>query len=283
MRARAALTTAVAFASVLGIVAVGGPSAAASGDAAGDARKALPIYYIGNYLVGEDEPFTREALYREWKSRRVADNRDAWVRKSVNEMFENHPVDPDYYGFWGPDARVLSADVRPAESTVELDLHGVESPAEPVNDDQAKASLQQLVWTATAAASLGSESITKVTVLVDGVALTELWGQPVEQPLKREPFARSGVWILSPVHGEQVSGAVTVTGTAVFFENEGYWTLRREGEVVAEGTVTAGGCCSFTDYSIPLGTLEPGRYKIVVADIGGTGFGPRDTKVFRAT
>ena len=263
-------------------------TAVADDGATGDrARRALPVYYVGSYLVGETEPGEPlDRLYREFHPTRTVDRPAVWVKKAVLDMLDTYADDPEYTGIWPVQSDVLDVEVRAARGLVVVDMSGIEGPGEPALEDEAAMALQQLVHTATAAASLDGAPITKVVVKSQGERITHLWGADADQPLSRDPYVRSPIWIHAPTQGDRVDGDVVVTGTAQFYENHGQWSLydRDRVEIDSGVTSTDGSAGLYRPYTIALDTLPVGRYTIKVYDLGGLGLpdrGPVDTKEFR--
>jgi hypothetical protein len=255
--------------------------------------QSLPVYYVGTQLEGEGEGRVRRVLFREYHSLQTGDDRASWVASAVEAMLANQPSDPDYtYGLWPTGLRVVNATVDEAAKSVTVDLTDLgdlptaDPPAGVSAADAAESALQQLVYTATAAAAADQTfSPTTVNVLVNGQPLTALWGEPVEQPLRRASDAMAAIAIESPGEGAVVGSPVTVTGLAVFFEAQGSWELANAaGDVVASGQVLTSEGGKRVPFTIDLGNPAPGSYTISVFDLGGLGIpgrGPIDTKTFR--
>jgi hypothetical protein len=252
----------------------------------------LPVYYVGIERVGEGEGRLRRVLFREYHPLPTGADRASWVVSAVGAMLDGAPADPDYaYGLWPRSVRVVDAAVDEAGKSVTVDLSGVgdlasAGPPDGVSAaDAATSALQQLVYTATAAAAADQTfSPTTVTVLADGQPLTALWGEPVDQPLRRATDALSNIAIESPGEGAVVSSPVTVSGLAALFETQGSWELTGPGgAVVDSGQVQTAESGKRLPFTINLGDLAPGEYTIKVFDLGGLGMpgrGPIDTKTF---
>jgi spore germination protein GerM len=216
----------------------------------------VPVYYLHDTGV-------RLALYREFhrfdESGLTAgsDARVSDVEAAVTLMLRNRPADPDYSGVWPAGITLRDASVSGAVVTVDLqgDLSGFSTGAE------AEAlSLQQLVWTATAAAQVPT-----MRLLVDG--------QPVQQfgdhvavgsaPIARDPAIQvlGPIWIEQPVQGAEVSSPVTVSGEASVFEGTLAWqvlgsdgtTVVQRGSTQASSGAPERGSFSFT-VSLPAGS-----------------------------
>lgn len=257
----------------------------------------LPVYYVGAQPAGEDETsIPRFVLFREFHRTSVPSDTDAarMVELAVTEMFANQPIDPDYGGLWPADAEVLDATVDAATGLITVDLadvaisdvRGVEDRVLP---QATEAAVQQLVYTATAAAAYAGAApeppaTASVRILVDGEPTTSFLGTDTADPLPRDVTARASIWILSVEDGETVTAPVVVEGEANLFEGgPASWELRRGDEVVDEGLVSTGQCCRWLPFEIDLDVTTPGTYTIEVFDVGGLGLrdrAPYDSKTF---
>lgn len=213
--------------------------------------RALGVYYLGEQAEGE------WWLYREFRSVTLPDQRP--IAAAVSAMFALRPLDPDYESPWPAGSAVISTSRSGDTVTIDLaaEAQGREAPAA-----IAELAVQQLVHTATAADPTAS----RIRILVDGVELTDLWGQDVggPQPFARAPQAEviAPVWITEPEEGKTVTSPFTARGTADVFEaTVSYEVLDNEGSAIDDGAVTASaaGTGSRGEWSIEL-TLQPGTY-----------------------
>jgi hypothetical protein len=143
-----------------------------------------------------------------------------------------------------------------------------------VEDEWARISVQQLVWTAQAA--VGEGPVPVRFVVSDGS--DELFGRlPTDRDYNRPPSTDlyyedlAPIWVNSPTRGEVVDGSdVVVSGEATTFEGAFSWELldSTDGSVLRSGTgqASAGGPERGT-YEIPLGDLDPGEYQIRVFEL----------------
>ncbi len=258
---------------------------------------ALPVYYVGAQPAGEDDTsIPRFVLFREFHRTSVAPDTDAarMVELALTEMFANQPLDPDYGGLWPTRAEVRSATVDDATGLITIDLADVEiSDVRDVEDrvlpQATQAAVQQLLYTATAAAAYAgaapeAPATASVRILVDGAPTTSFLGTDTTDPLRRDVTARASIWILSVEDGDTVTAPVVVAGEANTFEGgPAQWELSRDGEVVADGLTSTGACCTWRPFEIDLGVASPGTYTIEVYDFGGLGLrdrAPYDSKTF---
>lgn len=225
---------------------------------------ALPVYLLAH--IGDDMRMAR--LYREWVN--------------VDGVFRDSPVEdqvkaalatalagtaPDTDGYLQTWDGVELVDARVSDSRIAITLSGPGS--SDLDEDEARVSVQQLVWTAQAVVRQGRVPVT--FTIADGS--TAFFGQiPVNQTFNRPASTDeyfndlAPIWINSPTRGETVNGSnVIVTGDATVFEGNVEWELinAANGNVVDSGFTTAsvGGPGRGT-YEIALGDLSPGRYII---------------------
>jgi hypothetical protein len=165
------------------------------------------VYYVFDH--GELGP----RLVREF--RRVPKSTGV-VRAAVDAMLHLEPLDPDYTSFWPRTAKIRGIRINGDTATVDLSAEAR------LRIDRAVeiASMQQLVWTVTAAAP----KVTKVKVLVAGrtpPSSQSDWSGPQRRAKRSDTVAR--VQISSPQHGATVSRKLTIAGEARTFE-EGFET-----------------------------------------------------------
>lgn len=233
----------------------------------------VPVYYVTDTEAGAR--LTREFHAVETALPPVA---------AAVEQLLAAPADPDYTSLWQPGVRVRSADVT--DAAIEVDLDSSPSLAEPFGDD-AELAVQQLVYTATAAASMHSlDGSLPVRVTVDGEPVTDLFGElDLSEPVQRQdPLdVRQLVQINNPGEGATVTSPVVVDGEGASFEANLAWEVRQDGDVVESNFTTAEECCTFAPFEFTV-DLEPGTYEIVVSEVdasGGEGRAPfSDSKTF---
>jgi hypothetical protein len=167
-------------------------TSATTSPVAGQVR-AIPVYYIADVANGP-------RLYREFHSLPVLNGSPALT--AVTEMLRGTPVDPDYSSLWPKSTSVRSLAISGGLATV--DVSGFVA----VGSSFEVASVQQLVWTVTAAES----SVHQVRLLVNGGVPPSGhmdWSTPVSRANALE--TQANVWILAPGQGATVTSPVTVS------------------------------------------------------------------------
>ena len=198
------------------------PSPSPAATARGTAARA--VYYLRDTDNGP-------RLYREFHRRPVT---TGVVRDAVTAMLTEPPQDKDYTSLWARGTTVR--DVRMNGTTAVVDL-SKEAASGRGGAACEGTTLQQLVWTATAA----DPSVRAVRLLVEGKAVGSLWGHvDTSKPMTRGPAAEvlAPVWVLSPASGRVARGG-TFGGEATVFEATVSWQLRQGDRVVKEGFSTA--------------------------------------------
>ena len=212
--------------------------------------RSMGIYYLAEQEDGEYR------LYREFREVTVTDSRP--IAAAVDAMFQLDPLDADYLSPWPAASRVIATAKSGDLATVDLSADAIDSTVP--DEDVAAAAVQQLVHTATAA----DPSVRRVRILVNGAPLTEFWGLPLgQEPLTRAAAssALGPVWVIDPGEGATVGRTFTATGTAEVFEaTVSYEVTSSDGELVADGSITADlGTGGRGNWSRRF-TLEPGTY-----------------------
>lgn len=214
----------------------------------------VPVYYVAD--SGDGPRLVREFHAIESSLSPIA--------AAVHEMLTAPPADPDYASLWGPGVEVTAAEV--GAGFIGVDLTGTPALAE---GGDAALALQQLVYTATAAAADADlDGSLPVRVTVDGAPAERLFdAADVSEPVGRtDPLeVRQLVQLNEPAEGATVSGAVAVKGEAAVFEATVEWELRRDGEVVDSGSTETTECCTFAPFEMEL-DLEPGTYELVMSE-----------------
>ena len=211
----------------------------------------VPVYYLA-------DNGTSLKLYREFH--RVPQVGDK-VFDALHEMFTGSPDDPDYRSLWpaGTRADAVSGDTTGVEK---IDLN--DAALGPFNggSEAAALSVQQLVWTVTAA----DPSIHEVQILVNGKHVSDLWGSvDISQPQQRQSPSYEvlgAVWVLAPTQGQAVSSPVEINGVATVFEAtvsieilQGSTVVKRTFATASEGAPGRG------TWSKTI-TLPPGDYVV---------------------
>jgi hypothetical protein len=245
---------------------------------------AVPVYYVGDTGQGP-------RLYREFHPGIGGATLDQAVADAVGRT----PDDPDYRTPW-PAGTGTSVTYEGAGAEITIDVTSPDgSPLHDrpagMSEREAGMAVQQLVWTAQAAA----QATDPVAFRLDGGRTDQLLGVPVSEPLARGPEldTLAQVWIIEPAQGATVEDGFTVSGVGSFFEANVVWELHRGGldgpVVVSQATtgkpVMTKECCTMSPYEFTVDLpddAEPGEYTLRVHDedvSGGEGFPPfEDTK-----
>ena len=198
------------------------PSTGAGGPQAGSqtgpgigtgAQVTVPVYYLHDDTTGV-------GLYREYH--RVPELAGGRAPTAVQQMLSAPALDPDYTSLWAPGTRVLSYQREGAIARLDLSADALADA--PAGSAAAAASVQQLVYTVTAAEQ---DSSLRVALTVEGESVGQLWGSvEANQPVGRAPSldVLGQAWLLGPAQGATVRSPVelTVYGTAY----EGHTVLR---------------------------------------------------------
>ncbi|MCA1783155.1 MAG: Gmad2 immunoglobulin-like domain-containing protein [Intrasporangiaceae bacterium] len=218
-------------------------------------------------------------LYREWVN--VAGvARDAPVeartRAALATALSASAPGTDGYLYTWDGVSVQDVEVTAQRITITLSGPG---PSD-TDDETARISVQQLVWTAQGA--VGQGPIPVRFAIADGSE--QLFGRlPTGRDYNRPPSTDlyyedlAPIWVNRPTRGEVVDGTdVVVSGEATTFEGAFRWELisGADGSVLDSGfgQASAGGPARGT-YEIGLGDLRPGEYQIRVFELsmeGGT-------------
>lgn len=175
------------------------------------------------YFLGSDE--NHDKLYREFRD---APNLDDPVATAVSAMTRMQPLDHDYQNFWRP-AKSVTSSLQ--DNTITVDISSDAFDSHPTKL-QAKQSIQQLVYTATAAAAQAklADGIVAVTILVNGKPNYSAWNDvKLGRAISRDADARSPVWLIDPGQGQVfTTGAVTVNGNGASDSGSLMWQVKNE-------------------------------------------------------
>jgi hypothetical protein len=238
--------------------------------------KNIPVYYIA-------ESQRSFKLYREFRA--VPDTGGA-VASAVSAMTRLAPLDPDYMTPWRPASRIA---VSQKGSNIIVDLSADAFSNTNLGSEVATTAVQQLVYTATAAASQSGTPATTVTITKNGHA-ADVWGTArIGSATRRAPMddVQGLVWLTSPQEGDvRRAGIVTFTGFGTSFEATFGWVVRTTaGTKVAQGAAMGGnGTGGFGSLAFRT-RLERGSYTVTLStddpSAGAGGRGPAtDDKSF---
>lgn len=254
------------------------PELAAQSPTANEAAPLLPVYWIGE---------NNGLLYREFIPVETAADP---IAAAVWAMTSAEPLDEDYYSPWQT-ASAVNTSISP-DNVITVDISS-DSFASEVSADVAGRAVQQLVYTATAAAAssgqIASGSPSSVRLLVDGKAGFVAFGHiGLGALLHRDVSAVAPVWIINPQDGSiPTDRTVIIDGSTMSTLPALEWRVRRvDGAGVAAEDVPSGsapveagtGSVSLFEFSV---TLEPGTYLVEVFEPSpdGSGGGSVDDKL----
>lgn len=222
----------------------------------------LPVYWLGR---SDEDVF----LYREFFAAKTTDEP---MVAALRTMMGAVPLDPDYYSLWNDPTR-LGVSIS-AQNIITVDV-SADAFGQSMDQGMAVRSIAQLVYTATAAASMAglvdANSTTQVAILVDGHTGYNAFGHvPLDRPLTRDPALVAPVWIIDPAQGQNLGSLpLTVAGQGVSTTGTLMWSLAPvEGGTVGanylDGTLSlANGPGHVGDFSFTLAP-PPGRYELAV-------------------
>lgn len=191
----------------------------------------IPVYWVGH---SRGEP----ALFREF---RAVPDAGGKIASAVAAMTRTKPLDPDYSTPWRPAGKVT---VTQSGSALRVDLSADAVSATGLTQDVAEIAVQQLVYTATAAAHVARTPASTVAITIDGKPALA-WGRvQLGAPTARAPMTevQAHAWVISPQQGDVVpAGTVRFTGYGTSFEATFMWRITKaDGGRVAEGSVMGG-------------------------------------------
>ncbi|SDP12080.1 Sporulation and spore germination [Pedococcus dokdonensis] len=237
-----------------------GPTTSSPGDTE---TVSLPVYFVGP--IGDATPTYR--LFREFVRTPVPVGATAAERvKAALVLATNAQPYSNTDGYLQPWSGQTIGAVTVTQQAIEVQLS---TPgAEGFDAETQRLAVQELVWTAQAAAQ---RTLPVRFELADGS--TTLFGSiSTDQDFTRPPSDRlyediAPIWVTAPGRDQVLSASkpVVVKGLAIVFEAHVNWQLKRGATQVATGFETASiGAPEQGTYSIALGKLAPGDYSIRV-------------------
>lgn len=213
-------------------------------------------------------------LYREFRD---VPDLGGPVASAVSAMTSLKPLDPDYMTPWRPASRVV---VSQKGTAITVDLSADALANTQVGSELADRAVQQLVYTATAAAQTAGTPASTVKITVGGAAV-DAWGVVrLGEPMRRAPMldVQAQTWVTSPQEGDDLpAGVVTFQGFGTAFEANFTWEVSNDaGAVVAKGfTMGGSGDGTFGGFTFTA-TLPAGTYTVEVSggDASGGAEGP---------
>ena len=208
-------------------------SASPTPAAAPPAERVLGIYYVGDTPQGP-------RLYREFHRLRVPDSRGGAVAPAVSQAL-GRADDSDYLNPWPDGTAVSVPEQTDAAVTLSLTNEQVDLAVRPdgMSGDEARAAVQQLVYTTQAAL----QQRLPVRFLVGNRPADTLLGVDVSDPATNLPAldVLALVSISEPQEGAMVTGSFRASGVASSFEANVPWEIRKGDRVVKRGFSTASG------------------------------------------
>lgn len=217
--------------------------------------RSMPIYFVGQSRGSF-------VLYREYRTIRAIDGR---ISSAVSAMTRLKPLDPDYVNPWRPASWVW---VTQSGSTITVDLSADAISNTNVGSELAERAVQQLVYTATAAAHVAGHDASTVIITIGGKPADAGGVVHLGTPMARAPMAdvQAHAWVTDPQEGDTVpAGLVRFTGYGTSFEATFNWQVSTTtGRVVAHGSAMGGTMGTFGTVRFSA-TLEPGTYVVRLA------------------
>jgi hypothetical protein len=252
-----------------------------------NASTTVAVYYVG------DTERAGPRLYREFRRLPGEDALTTAVNAALGTGPDGGPLaplDPDYRSAW---PSLVTAETSQQGGTVTIDLGG--DPESDLRDrppgmsaDEARAAVQQLVYTAQAAV----QSREPVQLRLSGEPTDRVLGVPTTRPVSNGSMLEvlSHVNLTTPEEGAPIEqDQLEVSGVGNSFEANLGWELRQGDRVVEDGFTTMSGWMGDKlfpfEFTVDVADLEPGDYTLWVTTddpTGGTeGVGAMtDDKVF---
>ncbi|VXB34968.1 Sporulation and spore germination [Arthrobacter sp. 9AX] len=258
----------------------GAPSTSAPLETTQSSNKA-PVYWIGR---SDSNVF----LYREFRDVPEQENP---VTRALRAMMSEKPLDPDFFTPWQNPRQLATSISGKDVITVDVSEDAFNSN---LDADMAARAVQQLVYTATAAAAssglIDSGQQIRVRILVDGhtdyVAFNHI---QLGSLMARSGGLVAPVWIIDPQENVEVAdGSVKITGRSTAPGGKLRWQILKSengnkvpfltGETTAEADQAQAGV-----FTLAL-TLPAGDYELRVAQLSnpeGPQNGSEDTRGFK--
>lgn len=226
-------------------------------------KSALARYTMPVYWIGRDDG--RQALYREYIP---LDPGSDPITSALSYMMAAEPFDKTYKTPWSKPSK-LAASIS-AQGAITVDV-SADAFGRGADHDTARLALQQLVYTATAAAVNASllepSENTPVTLLVDGYTDYQAFDRiALTGPLNRDQGALGSLWLIDPQQSSVYRNApVVLNGRVALNIPAPSWVIRkRQGQqqiTVAEGKAELVENSAYSTFSVPL-VLDPGMYEV---------------------
>jgi spore germination protein GerM len=248
------------------VPASGIPTTSAPLETAQTSNKA-PVYWIGR---SNDNAF----LYREFRD---VPDQDNPVTRALRVMMSQTPLDPDFFTPWQNPKKLATSISGKNVITVDVSADAFNSN---VDAAMAERAIQQLVYTATAAAAsaglIDAGQQAQVVVLVDGhtdyVAFNHV---RLGEPTSRSAGMVAPVWIIDPQEGSSVAdGSVKISGRSTVQGGKLRWAiLKVDGDgdnaktAYLNGNATASADATQSGLFTLSASLGPGNYEVRVSQV----------------
>lgn len=217
----------------------------------------MPVYFVGPY--GNQ----KWGLVREFLTANLPAGADpaAKATAALNLALNAQPYTntDGYLQPWPAGSSAQQVVVRPSEIEVVLSGPGVKG----LTPEQQRVSVQQVVWTATAAVQQNLP--VRISVAGGGPIFETMPPSVYKRPATTESYRDlAPIWVDTPSRDQVLPAGspVVVKGQACTFEANVLWELRQGTTVVKKGNTTASsGCPTQGSYSVDLGVLQPGAYQ----------------------
>ena len=256
-----------------------GPATSAPLETTQSSNKA-PVYWIGR---SGGNIF----LYREFRDVPEQENP---VTRALRAMMSDKPLDPDFFTPWQNPGKLATSISGKDVITVDVSADAFNSN---LDADMAARAIQQLIYTATAAAAssglIDTGQQIRVRILVDGHTDYVAFGHvQLGALMTRAAGLVAPVWIIDPQEDAEVpGGSIKITGRSTSPGSKLHWQILQAADggsktpfLTGETTAAAeqGQAGAFT---LAL-TLPPGDYELRVGQAGSGGEPDRneDTRTF---
>jgi spore germination protein GerM len=233
------------------------------------ASNKIPVYWIGRT---DSDAF----LFREFRDYTGNENP---ITTALRTMMSQKPLDHDFFTPWQNPSNLATSISGKNVVTVDVSRDAFNSN---LDAGMAQRAVQQLVYTATAAAAssglIDSGQQIKVTILVDGHTDYMAFGQvKLGEPMVRDAAIVAPVWIIDPQEDLTLAaGPIKFNGRSTDPSKKLHWQILHEnssgektsylaGQTTASTVPGQGGVFNFT---VGLGV---GRYELRVSMVGPNG------------
>ncbi|WP_347111192.1 GerMN domain-containing protein [Paenarthrobacter sp. S56] len=241
----------------------------------------IPVYWIGR---SKDNVY----LYREFRDISGDENP---VTTALRIMMAEKPLDHDFFTPWQEPSSLATSISGKNVITVDISRDAFNSN---LDAGMAQRAIQQLVYTATAAASssglINSGQQIQVVILVDGHTDFMAFGQvKLGQAMARDASLVAPIWIIDPQEDSTLpAGSIKFNGRSTDSSKPVSWQILQDngsgartslltGQVKATGEPGQFGVFSFS------ASLKPGKYELRVTQVDESGKSDEstlDTKLF---